>query len=248
MRHVGKRTDPKDIVSQDQLNSAGNIIINGNFAINQRNVSGTVVLAAGQYGHDRWKAGSSGCTYTFSSAGGVVTLNITAGSLVQVIGTGFQRAGTYVLSWSGTAQGRIGAGSYSASGVTASVTATSNLEIEFNTGTLSLVQFEVGSSPTPFKQKLFSEELLNCQRFYQVGTVEFCGYVVAGAAYYVRVPLKVTMRAAPTVSLISIYGNSFPNSPGTVQAGDESLSESRVCSATSNSGGFASFYTASAEL
>ncbi len=35
-----------------------NKIINGNFDINQRAVSGTVSLSAGVYGHDRWKDGS----------------------------------------------------------------------------------------------------------------------------------------------------------------------------------------------
>lgn len=83
-------------VSTEQLNRTASIpssgsfgnrnkIINGNFNINQRKVSGTVTLSAGVYGHDRWKAGASGCTYTFSASGGVTTIDITAGSLVQIV-------------------------------------------------------------------------------------------------------------------------------------------------------------------
>ena len=45
--------------------------------------------------------------------------------------------GSYTLSWTGTAQGRVGAGSYAASPVTVTgITAGANTTIEFNTGTL----------------------------------------------------------------------------------------------------------------
>ena len=48
-----------------------NKIINGNFDINQRAVSGTVSLAAGEYGHDRFKGGAGGATYTFATSANV---------------------------------------------------------------------------------------------------------------------------------------------------------------------------------
>ena len=143
-----------------------NAIINGNFQVNQRGVSGTVTLAAGAYGHDRWKAGASGCTYTFATVNNVTTLTITAGSLIQVIEGINLYSGTYALSWSGTAQGKIGAGSYSGSGVTGSVTCGTNLNIEFNTGTLSLVQFEPGTVATPFERRDYGRELMMCQRYF----------------------------------------------------------------------------------
>lgn len=62
------------------LKSGLNLIINGNFQINQRAFAGGA-LAAGTYGWDRWKAGTGGATATVS--GYVVTLS--AGSLSQVI-------------------------------------------------------------------------------------------------------------------------------------------------------------------
>lgn len=144
-----------------------NAIINGNFQVNQRGVSGTVTLAAGAYGHDRWKAGASGCTYTFATVDNVTTLTISAGSLIQVIEGLNLYSGTYTLSWTGTAQGKIGAGSYSGSGVTGSVTGGTNLNIEFGTGTLSLVQFEPGVEATPFERRDYGRELMMCQRYYE---------------------------------------------------------------------------------
>lgn len=144
-----------------------NALINGNFAVNQRVVSGTVTLAAGAYGHDRWKAGASGCTYTFTTSNNVTTITITAGSLVQVIEGMNLFSGTYTLSWSGSAQGKIGAGSYAASGVTATVTGGSNLSIEFGTGTLSKAQFEMGGIATTFENVHFDRQLEACQRYYE---------------------------------------------------------------------------------
>lgn len=141
--------------------------LNGNFNINQRVKSGTVTLSAGAYGHDLWKAGSGGCTYTFAESGGVTTLTISAGTLVQKIEGKNLQTGTYVLSWTGTATGKIGAGSLSASGVTGSITGGADTNIEFSTGTLSLVQLEPGSTATAFEHRPFEDELRACQRFYQ---------------------------------------------------------------------------------
>jgi hypothetical protein len=153
-----------------------NAIINGNFGINQRGVSGTVTLAAGAYGHDRWKAGASGCTYTFATVDNVTTLTISAGSLIQVIEGLNLQSGTYTLSWTGTAQGKIGAGSYAASGVTGTAVGGTNLNIEYGTGTVSLVQLEKGSTATPFEFRSIGQELALCQRYCYRWTAATVGF------------------------------------------------------------------------
>jgi len=146
-----------------------NLIINPAFTINQRAVFGTVVLAAGVYGHDRWKAGASGCTYTFAVVNGLITLTITAGSLIQVVEDVNVPYGTNTLclSWTGTAQGKLGGGSYSTSGITASVAGGANLSVEFNTGTLSLVQCEKSTFPTSFEQRSYTVEFDMCRRYFE---------------------------------------------------------------------------------
>jgi hypothetical protein len=148
------------------------LIINGRFNINQRQKSGSVVLTAGTYGHDRWKAGAAGCTYTFSTSAGVTTITISAGSLQQVIESTRVRTGTHALAWTGTAQGKIGAGSYSASGVTGSLTGGANATVEFNTGTLTDVRLNPGSSVIPYMDPGDAAELFACQRYcYRFSTV-----------------------------------------------------------------------------
>lgn len=146
-----------------------NRIIDGGFIINQRGYVSNTALSSGVYAHDRWKAGSGGCTYTFTQAAAGVntTITITSGTLVQVIeGCNLPEGGTYVLSWTGTAQGRLNGGSYGASGITITGwTAGTNLNVEFNTGTLGNVQLEKGSTATSFDYRPYGTELALCQRY-----------------------------------------------------------------------------------
>ena len=227
-------------------------IINGNFAINQRVVSGTVTLTAGVYGHDRWKAGASGCTYTFATSANVTTLTITAGSLLQIIEGVNLYTGTYTLSWTGTAQGKIGAGSYGASGITGSVTGGSNLTIEFGVGTLSKAQFNYGSVAVPFSPKKFSDELLDCMRYFE----KSYAYTVAPATpsnvvgiicftvssntipidqRYGTLSYKVIKRAVPTTT---IYPFTTPTNTGRISqnnGADLASLSGRIASLSSDS-------------
>lgn len=178
-----------------------NLLINGNCGINQREVTGTVVLGAGVYGHDRFKAGASGCTYTFSMSANVTTITISAGSLIQVVEGLNLFSGTYALSWTGTAQGKIGAGSYSASGVTGSIVGGTDTSIEFNTGTLSLVQLEKGSVATDFEYRHINEELFLCRRYFIYVSTRFTGIATTTSDSSGRytIPFPTKMRAVPTV-------------------------------------------------
>lgn len=214
-----------------------NRVINGAFSVNQRAVSGTVTLAAGAYGHDRWKAGSGGCTYTFATTANVTTLTISAGSLQQVIEGVNLQSGTHVLSWAGTAQGRIGVGSYGASGtVTAAITGGTNTTIEFNTGTVTSVQLEPGTVATPSEQRPYGLELPLCQRYLPV--LSDAGYYGTGLSIsatlgYAIVPWQVQPRTAPTgltatgggLIAINAAGSTVPitsvsiNSPSTAGSG-----------------------------
>lgn len=145
-----------------------NLLINADFSINQRAVSGTVVLAAGEYGHDRFKAGAGGCTYTFATSTGVTTKTITAGTLLQVVEGATIPSSDIILSWTGTAQGRIDSGSYGNSGlVTDTTTGGSNVTVEFNSGTLAHPQLDRGAAVTDFKYVNPADQLARCQRYFE---------------------------------------------------------------------------------
>ncbi|MFT5452869.1 MAG: hypothetical protein ACI9N9_002367 [Enterobacterales bacterium] len=228
-----------------------NAIINGNFGINQRAVSGTVTLAAGAYGHDRWKGGASGCTYTFATADNVTTVTISAGSLIQVVeGLNFF-SGTYTLSFVGTAQGKIGGGSFADSGVTGSATGGTDLNIEVNSGTISKIQLETGSVATEFEPRSVGEELALCQRYYEISDNRnvFSGDATNTSFYRMSVIFATNKRAAPTMVTTSIAASGFPaTSPTTEGVSPEGFS----ARATANTTAVASYYmfswTADAEL
>jgi hypothetical protein len=193
-----------------------NRLIDSGFIINQRGyVSGTA-LSAGTYAHDRWKAGASGCTYTFTqgSAGVPIVITITAGSLQQVIeGCNMPDGGTFTLSWTGTAQGRVNGGGYSTSPlIVTGLTAGANCTVEFNTGTCSFPQLEVGSSATGFEYRQYQQELALCQRYYWKVVPDggsICGFGSGQFANSTTVNIifsyPVSMRTAPTMA----YGGTY---------------------------------------
>lgn len=186
--------------------SQKNKIINGIFSVNQRTVSGTVNLSAGAYGHDRFKAGVAGCSYSFSTVGGITTITIASGTLVQVVDGVNLQSGIHVLSWSGTAQGRIDGGTYGASGsVKSTLTNGTNATIEFNAGTLTKVQLEFGETATGFDYRDYSIELNLCRYYYwRIVSAVADNHIASAQVYlttaglvYVRNP--VSMRANPTI-------------------------------------------------
>ena len=150
-------------------------LINAGFTVNQRGYVSNATLAAGAYGHDRWKAGAGGGDYTFTQLAQATTITIKAGkSLIQVIENKNVIGGTYTLSWTGTAQARFGkdsatpSGAYAASPITITAqTAGTVMSVEFNEGTLSKVQLNSGDVALPFMAKSFNEELRACQRYFE---------------------------------------------------------------------------------
>ncbi|CAB5079613.1 hypothetical protein UFOVP146_36 [uncultured Caudovirales phage] len=217
-----------------------NRLIDAGFTINQRvYVSGTA-LSAGTYAHDRWKAGASGCTYTFTqgSLGVPIVITITAGSLQQIIeGCNMPDGGTFTLSWTGTAQGRVNGGSYGSSPLAVTgLTAGANCTVEFNTGTLSFPQLEVGSSATGYEYRQYGQELALCQRYCQVNRAGVNGSGIAAGIWFTSggplfsYQFIVPFRATPTMTYSALSDFAVVGS-GTA-AGPSSLTISGTCTTT----------------
>ena len=149
-----------------EISPGKNKIVNSDFSINQDAVSGTVTLAPDEYGHDMFKGGGSGAQYTFSTSQNEVEVTITAGSLIQTVHGDFLRSGTYVAGWKGTAQVKIGGGSFGDSGITGAVVGGNNLDIEIGLGTIKNLQFEVGSNLSTYEPRLHDGAL--CRLFYEI--------------------------------------------------------------------------------
>jgi hypothetical protein len=188
-----------------------NVLLNSGFRINQGGYSSGGVLAAGAYGHDQWKAGASGGDYTFTLGTTVAQITIAAGkSLIQPI-ENFNITGTsYVLSWTGTAQARVGintltpSGSYAASpllitGQTAGIV----MSVEFNSGTLSAAKLELGTAPTTYIIRPYAEELFLCQRYYEIlgvgGGHLGAGHCIDASNAYITINYVTKYSNAPTI-------------------------------------------------
>lgn len=186
-----------------------NRVTNSRFIGNVRSVTGTVTLAAGAYGHDGWKAGAAGCTYTFATSGADVVLTISAGSLIHTIDGVNIEGGSYIMSWFGTSQGKIAAGAAAVSPVAAvGVTAGANLAIEFGTGTLSRVQLEAGTASTPYERRNKADEIMACRSLVRLVQIEIQNSGAAGQQVLHRAYWE-PMRAAP--SLVSFGTPSYTN-------------------------------------
>jgi hypothetical protein len=206
-----------------------NLIINGNFTINQRAYVSAANLASGSYGFDRWKSNFTNTTLTFTSApaGQSVTIN-SGGGLQQIVEQANVPAGTYTLSFEGTATARIynsGATppAYAASPISFTADGLANVVVEFtasgSTKTLSKVKLESGSSATAFSYagETIQGELANCQRYYwRVGgdnlfQIVGIGGIVESSYTIFGFVNPVSMRAPATsvdFSTLNIYDGS----------------------------------------
>lgn len=187
-------------------NPQENILLNPHLAINQREMSGTIVRAAGVYGHDMWKGGSAGCTYSVSGSGLYAVVTVSAGTLQQVVEGLRLTSGPVCLSWVGTAQARIDGGPWGDSGITATATAGTHLTVEFGPGTFSCPKLESGAVATGFVARDFAFDQMACMRYLQcVGgpSVEVLNFMApcllsGGANWLCSARFPVPMRSIPT--------------------------------------------------
>lgn len=152
-----------------------NLLINGAFNINQRVFAGGA-LAAGIYGHDRWKADAGGANYSVSGD----TVTLTSGTLVQVIESpGLANQPVTISVEDPTATLNI-----NIEGITGSITtgsgrrsfsltipggSTGNITVKLTGPTVSFkrIQLEVGSFATTYETRLLVFETALCQRYYE---------------------------------------------------------------------------------
>lgn len=206
---------------------ADNLLINGDFQINQRAFAGGA-LSAGAFGHDRWKAATGGANATLS--GFVVTL--ASGELEQVIEPavfGFASLASTAMTISaeapsadltvtlGSQSGTITTGSGRRS-VTLTLGAgdTGNLSFKVKRSAAGSVNFgrlkiEVGAAATAWSARSRAEELTLCQRYWQVSgpsTANLFGSNLINGAFSFIAP----MRTTPTVTVRS--GTNAIDRPG----------------------------------
>jgi len=139
-------------------------------------------------------------TYTIALANTWTTISVTIPGDTSGTWVGASNAGAASLrfsmgagsSFSGTA-GAWGAGNLVSATGAVSVVGTASATF-YITG----VQLEVGTKATPYEMQIYSDQLAQCQRYYQTYTDMMAqGYQGTGATVYNDLPLEVTMRSSP---------------------------------------------------
>jgi len=114
-------------------------------------------------------------------------------------------------------------------------------------GTINLwgVQLEVGTAASPLEKRTPQEELAECQRYYQTGSLLWGGAITSGT-YYTSSALHVAMRASPTVVGVNDVSSGF--SARTFTALNQGCVYMSAAVATPGAGTLNSAFTASADL
>ena len=125
---------------------------------------------------------TSGTWATTNTAGIILSFGIGVGSTLS--GTAFSWAGANYVSATG-ALNILGTGS--------------------STFYITGVQLEVGSVATPYERQIYSDQLAQCQRYYQLVYATIRLPVTSGASYWTQANMLVSMRATPTATATSTY-------------------------------------------
>jgi hypothetical protein len=188
-----------------------NLLINGNFAINQRGyVSGTNTLSANQYTLDRWRVVTSGQNATFGAAGPDRTVTFPAGGGEQVIEGAAIVGGIYTLSWTGAATATVNGVAITNGGNTSSLAANTNVTVKF-VGAVGQAQFELGTVATPFERRSPSVEMLMAKWYFRrLGPTGISSYAGTIGGTLQQSYCAFSMRVAPTVA-INLTSNTNAN-------------------------------------
>lgn len=223
-----------------------NLLINGDFQINQRAFAGGA-LAAGAYGFDRWKAHSGGAVLALSG----YELTLTSGAIVQLVETGQWGAASFAstplcLSVEGLSGGDLTVAIGSASGIitpgsgrrSIALTTTAgdigNLEVRLSamSGAASFgrVKLEPGVRATPWLARSQTQERQLCQRYHwRPGLSMLIDAYQGASGYYSNfLPFPTQMRATPTPSYSVTQEFNIMNGDRLIGAASPAMGYARV--------------------
>ena len=201
------------------VGTPANLIINGNFNINQRAyVSGTATGVANQYTLDRWRVVVLGQNAAFAASGNGNIVTAPAGGVEQPIEGAMINSTTCAINWVGTASCLVD-GIARAKGASFPTTIGTNCLVRFSNGTVSQVQVNTGALVASFDFRPRSIEAGLCKRYYRFQNWRWQGSAagLGGPGMGWTWVYEPNMRVVPTItSTTSVGGGVALNGPNDV--------------------------------
>lgn len=197
----GGNADTVDGLHANEIASNPNLLINPDFRINQRGLtgwsvayddSGVPITATQTYIMDRWRIMDG----TINITNGIITL---AGTIIQVLENGIGTNFTATVSVaSGTA--------------TASYDDTTRtFTIIGNRAVLNWAKLECGNVATPFIPPDPATELMKCRRYYRTMSRGALAFAVNAASVVFVDSFEIPMRVDPTAKILSSVALTYCN-------------------------------------
>ncbi|MEO0620202.1 MAG: DUF2793 domain-containing protein, partial [Pseudomonadota bacterium] len=216
---VDKATGFVSFPSGADLATRDNLIINATFAVNQRAFSGAL-LAADTFGHDRWKSGAGGASYTVNADASVT---LTSGALIQPIEISVPQPTDVTFSVEDVADGPL---LLTVGGVSATLQPAAGRQfivlndVSITNGVLEIKcapaaaatrfrfpKLERGNVASPFIPPAPGDELARCKRYFQIIKVSL-NTGAAGQTVTYAVPLQPTMARNPARTRVGAFVSS----------------------------------------
>jgi hypothetical protein len=214
----------------------GNLLINGDFFVNQRVFAGGA-LSAGSYGYDRWGAYVGGASYSVSNS--VVTL--ASGTICQPIEAPQLSGKTVTVSVDSPSANltvTLGTSTVNVSGVIPAGAGRQSVTLAVPVGlggdvqvrlsaassvTFSRVKLELGTVATQWENRRPSVSLIECQRYWTKtylqatppgsggsanyqGIIDYFSPIATTSQINVFVKLPIAMRTVPAITLYDLAG------------------------------------------
>lgn len=202
-----------------------NLIDNGWFTVNQRDVADATTITGNGYFADRWQATGNG-------------VQRVAGGGISVLGTAYHKldnpgiAGKTVTLSILYSDGEISSNTFAWTGTSFSKTfkygtvsiypSANQINIGAQSVNVKAVKLELGSVSTLANDAPpnYAEELAKCQRYFYKYTGLTTASALAGSTVTAcTIPFPVTMRAVPTISNITYFDSKEANGNGAYVSG-----------------------------
>ena len=202
-------TDVQAAINElDTMMARKNTLINADFRINQRAyVSGAATSGANEYTLDRWRVITSGQSITFAALGTDNTITCPAGGLGQKVKALNVAGGTYTISWTGTATCTVDAVART-NGESFTLTANTQVDVIFSSGTVKEVQLELGNVASDFDFRFEETEKALCRNYYYAPTIAFTATLsVSSGSQSTHLTVPFDMIGTPTIAITAVSGS-----------------------------------------